>query len=96
MADERILIRAAEESGLTQEYASDPRLLQFYMRKLLKRGWAGDRSPTEQKYCGLVHRAEGKYAGQIAALDKRRQEHHQNAEKVNPDASGSKCDSTDG
>ena len=65
---EEVMVAAAKGSGLSREHESDPTLRTFYMRKLLKRGWAGDRSPTERKYCSLVHRAEGKYLHNAAHL----------------------------
>jgi hypothetical protein len=51
--------RAAEETGLAAEYANDPELLRFYMRKLLKKGWAGNRTQTEKHYCSAVYRLKG-------------------------------------
>jgi hypothetical protein len=55
--------QAAIESGLAQEYANDPALLAFYQRRLLKKGWAGTKTPTENKYVALVNKALGKYQG---------------------------------
>lgn len=40
--------------ALAAEYQSDPQLLVFYHRKLLVRGWAGLKSPTERAYI-LAH-----------------------------------------
>jgi hypothetical protein len=65
--------RAAEESGLAAEYRDDPALLEFYARRLLRKGWAGQRTPAEARYIGLVHKAEGKYIGQRESLERRRQ-----------------------
>lgn len=56
MIDEGMLIEAATESGLWEEYEADPKLRSFYMRKLMKRGWAGARSGLEKKYCSAVYR----------------------------------------
>jgi hypothetical protein len=35
---------------LASEYANDPVLLEFYRVNLLKRGWAGSRTPAEKVY----------------------------------------------
>ncbi len=58
--DDPRLIQAAEESGLAAEYANDPVLLRFYMVKLLKFGWAGQKTETEHRYTSLARRAMGK------------------------------------
>jgi len=54
------IVKAAIDSGLAAEHANDPALLRFYMRKLLKSGWSGPRSPEEIKYTSAVRRAFGK------------------------------------
>jgi len=46
---------AALESGLAAEYADDPALLALYKRKLLIRGWAGARPPTDKTYCRAIY-----------------------------------------
>lgn len=46
--------------SVAAEYRDDPRVLRFYMRKLLKRGWAGQMTPTESRYAALARRACGK------------------------------------
>lgn len=58
--DDPRLIQAAEESGLAAEYADDPALLRFYMRRLLTRGWAGQMTATESRYTSMARRACGK------------------------------------
>ena len=60
---ETITNQAAVDSGLAAEYAGDPALLEFYKRRLLKKGWAGTKTPAETQYVAQVHRAEGKYQG---------------------------------
>jgi len=36
--------------SLDERYANDPQLLEFYKKKLLEPGWAGDLSPDEFAY----------------------------------------------
>jgi hypothetical protein len=55
-----ILIEAARESGLAAEYANDPILLRFYMRRLLVWRWAGVKSTTEARYVTLARKGLGK------------------------------------
>lgn len=55
LPSQEVMARCARESGLADEYVADPALLQFYTRRLLKRGWAGERSATEKRYCSLVY-----------------------------------------
>jgi hypothetical protein len=55
--------RAAEESGLAEEYANNPELLRFYMRRLLRKGWANQKTSAEARYIAAVHKAQGKYQG---------------------------------
>lgn len=57
--DDSQLIQAATESGLAAEYADDPVLLRFYMKKLMQRGWAGTFDPVEKRYTQLVRKALG-------------------------------------
>lgn len=68
-----ILIKAAEDSGLSAEYADDPALLKFYMKQLMTRGWAGILTETERKYTQLVRQAfgTGKSEDQIASFKER-------------------------
>jgi hypothetical protein len=74
--------KAAEESGLAAEYAGDPTLLEFYARRLLRRGWAGNMMPTEARYVALVHKAQGKYIGVGDRLRAARTESTERARKV--------------
>ena len=71
-ATEEIMVSAGKESGLWREHESDPTLRTFYMRRLLKRGWGGSRDSMEQRYCALVHRAEGKYQHCADSLARKR------------------------
>jgi hypothetical protein len=73
--DDPRLIEAAEKSGLAAEYRDDPRLLRFYMRRLLRYGWAGTMTATEIRYTTLARRAYGKgmSAERIAKMQAARQ-----------------------
>ena len=48
------LLAAAEASGLANRYAADRELLELYMRKLLKPGWAGTLDVVEKTYVRLA------------------------------------------
>lgn len=48
------LCNCAACNALALEYATDPGLLAFYRKRLLVRGWAGRKTPTEKAYI-LAH-----------------------------------------
>ena len=96
------MVVAAQESGLWQEYESDSTLRTFYMRKLLKRGWAGQKTAEEAKYTSLARRAMGKgpseaqqaHLAQLRAVGKT-QSRFSPKDSVQPEPSGAKQVSLD-
>jgi len=44
------MVKKINITSFEEKYANDPQLLDFYKRKLLEPGWAGELSPDELAY----------------------------------------------
>jgi hypothetical protein len=68
-------------TALAAEYEGDPKLLAFYRKKLLIRGWAGRTSPTEKAYI-LAHATWARLAAERLAQASNRPYQTRRSEEV--------------